>query len=197
MWQAVTHHKCPVTSISSIAVDTHLCTDLSEHHSHRVSAFQSEGPLVKRPICQKACWVRVVIPTGRYSDSSIFRQVVVPTGRYSDKQVVIPTGRYSDRSLFRQVDIPTNRSLFWQVDSPTNRSLFRQVDSPTNRVEIPKGLYSDRSLFRHKNNSNERITTINSYCGPHFFVQLWYIDAFRSIVKLNMPTSDENLYLKY
>ena len=25
--------------------------------------------------------------------------------------------------------------------------------------------------------------------GPHFFVQLWYIDAFRSIVKLNMPTN--------
>ena len=27
------------------------------------------------------------------------------------------------------------------------------------------------------------------YIGPHFFVQLWYIDAFRSIVKLNMPTN--------
>ena len=26
------------------------------------------------------------------------------------------------------------------------------------------------------------------YIGPHFFVQLWYIDAFRFIVKLNMPT---------
>ena len=25
--------------------------------------------------------------------------------------------------------------------------------------------------------------------GPHFFVQLWYVDAFRSIVKLNMPTN--------
>ena len=24
--------------------------------------------------------------------------------------------------------------------------------------------------------------------GTHFFVQLWYIDAFRSIVKLNVPT---------
>ena len=27
------------------------------------------------------------------------------------------------------------------------------------------------------------------YRGPHFFVQLGYIDAFRSIVKLNMPTN--------
>ena len=27
------------------------------------------------------------------------------------------------------------------------------------------------------------------YRGPHFFVQPWYIDAFRSIVKLHMPTN--------
>ena len=27
------------------------------------------------------------------------------------------------------------------------------------------------------------------YIGPQFFVQLWYIDAFRSIVQLNMPTN--------
>ena len=65
--------------------------------------------------------VRVVIPTGRYSDSSIFRQVVVPTGRYPDKQVVIPTGRYSDRSIFRQVVIPTSRYSDKQVVIPTGR----------------------------------------------------------------------------
>ena len=64
---------------------------------------------------------QLVIPTGLYSDRSIFRQVVIPTGLYSDRslfrQVYIPTGLYSDRSLFRQVVIPT-------------------------------GLYSDRSIFR-------------------------------------------------
>ena len=52
-----------------------------------------------------------VIPTGLYSDRSIFRQVVIPTGRYCDRslfrQVAIPTGLYSDRSIFRQVAIPT------------------------------------------------------------------------------------------
>ena len=49
-------------------------------------------------------WGQFVIPTGLYSDRSIFRQVVIPTGRYSDRsifrQVVIPTGRYSDRFIF-------------------------------------------------------------------------------------------------
>ena len=49
-------------------------------------------------------WGQFVIPTGLYSDRSIFRQVYIPTGRYSDRsifrQVYIPTGRYSDRSLF-------------------------------------------------------------------------------------------------
>ena len=48
-----------------------------------------------------------VIPTGLYSDRSIFRQVYIPTGRYSDRslfrQFYILTGRYSDRSLFRQL----------------------------------------------------------------------------------------------
>ena len=46
---------------------------------------------------------QLVIPTGLYSDRSIFRQVVIPTGRYSDRpifrQVDIPTGRYSNRSI--------------------------------------------------------------------------------------------------
>ena len=65
--------------------------------------------------------VRVVIPTSRYSDRSIFRQVVIPTGRYSDKQVVIPTGRYSDRSIFRRVVIPTGRYSDKQVAIPTGR----------------------------------------------------------------------------
>ena len=52
-----------------------------------------------------------VIPTGLYSDRSIFRQDVISTGLYSDRsifrQVVIQTGLYSDRSIFRQVVIPT------------------------------------------------------------------------------------------
>ena len=87
------------------------------------------------------CWVRVVIPTGRYSDSSIFRQVVVPTGRYSDKRVVIPTGRYSDRSIFRQVFIPTGRYFDKQV-------------------VIPTGRYSDIKIIVMRG-----LTTINSYCG--------------------------------
>ena len=97
------------------------------------------------------CWGQLVIPTGLYSDRSIFRQVYIPTGRYSDRslfrQVVIPTGRCSDRSIFRQVVIPTGRysdrsiGLFWQVDIPTglysSRSIFRQVDIPTGQVDIP------------------------------------------------------------
>ena len=78
---------------------------------------------------------QLVIPTGLYSDRSIFRQVVIPTGRYSDRpifrQVDIPTGRYSDRSIFRQVVIPTGRY--------SDRSLFRQA-------YIPTGRYSDRSI---------------------------------------------------
>ena len=96
-----------------------------------------------------------VIPTGRYSDRSIFRQVGIPTGRYSDRslfrQVVIPTGRYSDRSVFRQVYIPTgrysDRSIFRQVYRPiltgrySDRPIFQQV-------YIPTGLYSDRSIFQ-------------------------------------------------
>ena len=110
-------------------------------------------------------WVQVVIPTGRYSDRSIFRQVVFPTGRYSDKQVVIPTGRYSDRSIFRQAVRYSDRSLFRQVDSPTNRSLFRQFDSSTKRlifrkVYIPTGRYSDIKIIVMRG-----LTTINSYCG--------------------------------
>ena len=109
--------------------------------------------------------VRVVIPTGRYSDRSIFRQVVIPTGRYSDKQVVIPTARYSDRSIFRQAVRYSDRSLFRQVDSPTNRSLFRQFDSSTKRlifrkVYIPTGRYSDIKIIVMRG-----LTTINSYCG--------------------------------
>ena len=109
--------------------------------------------------------VRVVIPTGRYSDRSIFRQVVIPTGRYSDKQVVIPTGRYSDRSIFRQTVRYSDRSLFRQVNSPTNRSLFRQFDSSTNtsifrKVYIPTGRYSDIKIIVMRG-----LTTINSYCG--------------------------------
>ena len=110
-------------------------------------------------------WVRVVIPTGRYSDRSIFRQ----TGRYSDRslfqQVDIPTGRYSDRSIFRQTARYSDRSLFRQVDSPTNRSLFRHLDSSTNRsifrkVYIPTGRYSDIKIIVMRG-----LTTINSYCG--------------------------------
>ena len=73
--------------------------------------------------------LRVVIPTGRYSDRSIFRQVVIPTGRYSDRsifrQFYIPTGptsRYFDRSLFRQTDrYNYDRSLVRQVVIPTGR----------------------------------------------------------------------------
>ena len=80
---------------------------------------------------------QLVIPTGRYSDRSIFRQVYIPTGLSFDRsifrQVYIPTGLYSDRSIFRQVVIPT--ALY------SDRSLFRQV-------YIPTGLYSDRSIFR-------------------------------------------------
>ena len=110
-------------------------------------------------------WVRVVIPTGRYSDRSIFRQVVIPTGRYSDKQVVIPTGRYSDSSIFRQTVRYSDSSLFRQVDSPTNRSLFRQFDSSTNRsifrkVYILTGRYPDIKIIVMRG-----LTTINSYCG--------------------------------
>ena len=77
-----------------------------------------------------------VIPTGLYSDRSIFRQVDIPTGLYSDRfifrKVVIPTGLYSDRSIFRQVVILTGQH--------SERSIFRQV-------VIPTGRYSDRSLF--------------------------------------------------
>ena len=78
-----------------------------------------------------------VIPTGLYSDRSIFRQVYIPTGLFSDRsifrQVDIPTGRYSDRSIFRQVYIPTGRY--------SDRLLFRQI-------YIPTCTYSNRSLFR-------------------------------------------------
>ena len=42
-------------------------------------------------------------------------------------RVVIPTGRYSNRSIFRQVDSPTNWSIFRQVDIPTKKSIFRPV----------------------------------------------------------------------
>ena len=80
-----------------------------------------------------------VIPTGLYSDRSIFRQVVIPTGRYSDRslfrQVYIPTGRYSDRSLFRQVYRPILTGRY------SDRSIFQQV-------YIPTGRYSDRSIFQ-------------------------------------------------
>ena len=86
---------------------------------------------------------RVVIPTGRYSDRSIFRQVVIPTGRYSDKQVVIPTGVYSDRSIFRQTGRYSDRSIFRRVVIPTGRYSDQQVVIP-----MMRGL-----------------TTINSYCG--------------------------------
>ena len=55
---------------------------------------------------------------------SLFRQVDIPTGRYSDRSIFRQTVRYSDRSLFRQVDSPTNMSLFRQFDSSTNRSIF-------------------------------------------------------------------------
>ena len=82
-------------------------------------------------------WGQLVIPTGRYSDRSIFRQVYIPTGLSSDRsifrQVVIPTGLCSDRSIFRQIVIPTGRY--------SDRSLFRQVYIPTCR-------YSNRSIFR-------------------------------------------------
>ena len=85
------------------------------------------------------CWGQLVIPTGLYSDRSIFRQVVIPTGRYSDRslfrQVYIPTGRYSDRSLFRQVYRPILTGRY------SDRSIFQQV-------YIPTGRYSDRSIFQ-------------------------------------------------
>ena len=97
--------------------------------------------------------VRVVIPTGRYSDRSIFRQVDIPTGRYSDRSIFRQTVSYSDRSLFRQVDSPTNRSLFRQFDSSTNRSIFR-------KVYIPTGRYCDIKIIVMRG-----LTTINSYCG--------------------------------
>ena len=100
--------------------------------------------------------VRVVIPTGRYSDSSIFRQVVVPTGRYSDKQVVIPTGLYSDRSIFRQVVIPTgrysDRSIFRQTGRYSYKSIVRQTGRYSDRSIVrqtdKQGRYSERSIFR-------------------------------------------------
>ena len=71
------------------------------------------------------------------------------------RQVVIPTGRYSDRSLFRQVDIPTNRSLFRQVVIPTGRYSDKQFVIPTGRysdrsIVRQTGLYSDSSIVRQK-----------------------------------------------
>ena len=71
-----------------------------------------------------------VIPTGLYSDRSIFRQVY------------IPTGLYSDRSIFRQVDIPTGRYSDILTGRYSHRSLFRHI-------YIPTDLYSCRSIFRH------------------------------------------------
>ena len=118
--------------------------------------FSGLGPLLRQ----------VFIPTGRYSDrslfrqyrnngpnlprkSALFRQVNIPTGRYSYKslfgittQITCEIARYSDRSLFRQVFIPTSRypDKYRGSIIPTFL-LFRQVF-------IPTGLYSDRSLFR-------------------------------------------------
>ena len=86
---------------------------------------------------------QVVIPTGRYSDRSLFRQVdiptnrslfrqvVIPRGRYSDKQFVIPTGRYSDRSIVRQTGLYSDSSIVRQTGRYSERSIFRQVVIPT------------------------------------------------------------------
>ena len=107
-----------------------------------------------RPWCaNRTCRVRVVIPTGRYSDRSIFRQVVIPTGRYSDKQVVIPTGRSSDRSIFRQVVISTGLYSDKQVVIPTGRYSDRSITRQTGRYSESSifrqtGRYYERSLFR-------------------------------------------------
>ena len=71
--------------------------------------------------------VRVVIPTGRYSD----KQVVIPTGRYSDRSIFRQTGRYSDRSIFRQTGRYSDRSIVRQTGRYSERSIFRQVVIPT------------------------------------------------------------------
>ena len=117
-------------------------SDNRQHHVHwqwhcpRTCPGPSPQTPATDPVQHFAVGGQLVIPTGLYSDRSIFRQVYIPTGRYSDRslfrQVYIPTG-YSDRSIFRQVVIPTG--LY------SDRSIFRQVSIPTSR-------YSDRSLFR-------------------------------------------------
>ena len=111
---------------SSISFDSHLV---------HIRLFIGVIGLLYRPLSIfKSCelirylaiaavpWGQFVIPTGLYSDRSIFRQVDIPTGLFSDRslfrQVDIPTGRYSDMSIFRHVYIPTGRY--------SNRSLFRQ-----------------------------------------------------------------------
>ena len=113
---------------------------------------------------------------GRYSDRSLFRQLDIPTGRCSDSSIFRQTGRYSDRSLFRQVDIPTgrysdrsifrqtgrysDRSIVRQTGRYSDRSIVRQTGSIFRKVYIPTGRYSDIKIIVMRG-----LTTINSYCG--------------------------------
>ena len=111
--------------------DTYSILNLNTIHTiYRIHNMDHAASIIldgikRRPNCcfwgSGSLFRQVVIPTGLYSDRSLFRQVDIPRNRSLFRQVVIPTGRYSDRSLFRQVDIPTNRSLFRQVVIPTGR----------------------------------------------------------------------------